>query len=319
MEALILRYYLKVFSFTLFFLIFILIFYCYYLINKNITPKNYLINISKSQTFSSVLHDNFSLNFFQFQVYKIYYKINLLFNFQGIHFGDFYIKDKTTIINLINTISKPSNILNKITIIEGWTKSQLNKELSKYFNNYYSIEYNEILADTYYFQNNNDFEQFLTKLKNFKKKYIENLKGNIFFNNFDDNDLLIIGSLIEKEGLDYIDKKNISSVIFNRLNKKMKLQIDATVIYSITKGEFNLDRGLRYKDLKIDHPFNTYLIYGLPPEPISYVGTKTVDIIMQNYKSDFLFYFYNNEQKKHIFSKNYDDHKEKLNDYREKQ
>ena len=75
----------------------------------------------------------------------------------------------------------------------------------------------------------------------------------------------------------------------------------------------------KIKIKKIDHPFNTYLIYGLPPEPISYVGTKTVDIIMQNYKSDFLFYFYNNEQKKHIFSKNYDDHKEKLNDYREKQ
>ena len=47
---------------------------------------------------------------------------------------------------------------------------------------------------------------------------------------------MIIGSLIEKEGFDYEDKKIISSVIFNRLDKKKKLEIDATVIYAITKG-----------------------------------------------------------------------------------
>ena len=65
---------------------------------------------------------------------------------------------------------------------------------------------------------------------------------------------MIIGSIIEKEGLDREDKKKISSVIFNRLNKNMKLQIDATVIYAITKGGYNLKRKLLFKDLKFDHP-----------------------------------------------------------------
>ena len=52
----------------------------------------------------------------------------------------------------------------------------------------------------------------------------------------------------------------------------MKLQIDATVLFAITDGNYNLDRKLLISDLKIDHPYNTYLHKGLPPKPISYVG-----------------------------------------------
>ena len=96
----------------------------------------------------------------------------------------------------------------------------------------------------------------------------------------------------------------------------MKLQIDATVIYALTKGEYNMKRKLLLKDLKIDHPFNTYIIDGLPPKPISYVGKQTLDIIFENYKTDFLFYFFNKSLNKHIFSNNYEEHKLRLNEYR---
>ena len=46
--------------------------------------------------------------------------------------------------------------------------------------------------------------------------------------------------MIEKEGMDYYDKRNISSVIMNRINKNMKLQIDATVLFAITDGNYDL-------------------------------------------------------------------------------
>ena len=113
----------------------------------------------------------------------------------------------------------------------------------------------------------------------------------------------MIGSLIEKEGLDYYDKKLISSVIMNRLQKKMRLQIDASVIYALTNGNYDLNRKLTFKDLKTKNIYNTYINYGLPPSPISYVSTKTIDIIFENYKTDFLFYFYNNLLKRHVFQK----------------
>ena len=98
----------------------------------------------------------------------------------------------------------------------------------------------------------------------------------------------------------------------------MKLQIDATVIFSITKGLKKLDRKLTLKDLKIKDDYNTYYKYGLPPKPISYVGYKTIELIFENYKTDYLFYFYNSFENKHIFSLNYKDHLERLNEYRSK-
>ena len=70
---------------------------------------------------------------------------------------------------IINLITKPSNILNKITIIEGWSKQDLNNELSKYFENYKTIPYNDILADTYYFNKYENFEIFMIKLKNIRQ------------------------------------------------------------------------------------------------------------------------------------------------------
>ena len=147
---------------------------------------------------------------------------------------------------------------------------------------------------------------------------MNNFKDNIVYKKFTENEIMTIGSLLEKEGLDIEDKKKISSVIYNRLNKKMKLQIDATVIYALTNGEYNMKRNLLLKDLKIDHPYNTYIYNGLPPKPISYVGKETLDIIFENYKTDFLFYFFNKSLNRHIFSKTYEEHRKKLNDYRNK-
>ena len=124
--------------------------------------------------------------------------------------------------------------------------------------------------------------------------------------------------MVEKEAKNDDDKSLISSVILNRLNKNMKLQIDATVISAITKGKYKLDRDLNYADLKVEDILNTYVIKGIPPQMISYVGKKTIEIVLENNKSDFLFYFYNIIEKKHIFSKNYNGHKKKLNEYRKK-
>ena len=102
----------------------------------------------------------------------------------------------------------------------------------------------------------------------------------------------------------------------HRLNKKMKLQIDASVIYSITKGKKNFQRKLSYSDLKLKDPYNTYVNLGLPTKPISYVSNKTIELIFEDYKTDYLFYFYNSLEGKHIFSLNYKDHLNKLNEYK---
>ena len=162
------------------------------------------------------------------------------------------------------------------------------------------------------------FVQF-KKLLDKKFLYFKNkFKSHHLSEKYSLNEIFVIGSLLEKEGIDYEDKKKIYSVIMNRLKLNMKLQIDATVIFSLTGGKTDLGRKLTYADLKIDNPYNTYKNYGLPPGPISYVGHKTIELIFEDYKTEFLFYFYNSFENKHIFSLNYKDHLKKLNEYRSK-
>ncbi len=317
MEEQILPYYLKVFSIlSIIFLISICL-VSYIVLNFNITLKENFIIISKGDNISNVINDNIlDNNIYKKKLYLLFSKVNLKIKNKSIHYGDFYIKKNISLNKFLNIISKPSNVINKITIVEGWSKSQLNLELSKYFTDSHEIAYEDIIADTYYFEKNENFEQFLNKLKIYKKNYFKKHENKYMYKKFGSRKLIIIASLLEKEGLDINDKRKIFSVIYNRLAANMKLQIDATVLYAITKGKYNLDRKLYLRDLKFKSPYNTYIYKGLPPKPISYAGTKTLNIIFENYKSDFLFYFYNNSLKKHIFSKNYNDHIKKLNEYR---
>ena len=319
MEEQILRYYLKTFSFI--FIIFTFLFFLYILsfLNKNIEIKKNPISINKGDRIENILKNNIvDISNLEINFIKIYSKINKFTNNKFFHYGDFNIQSGSSLKDFLNIISKPSNILLKITIVEGWSQNQLDLELSKYFSNFYTIPYQNIIADTYYIQKNSNFDLFLDKLKNSKTNYFKKYRNNELFDKFSISELMIIGSLLEKEGLDEEDKKQISSVIFNRLDRKMKLQIDATVLFAITNGQYNLNRKLLRSDLKINHPFNTYIYNGLPPEPISYVGKRTLDILFENNKNEFLFYFFDYSLNKHIFSKNFENHKNKLYEYRNK-
>ena len=319
MEEQTLLYYSKVFSISLIVIFIFISSYIYLILNKNLVLKNNPINIKMHEKIDNIIDNNINnLSALDIEIIKIYLKINLILNQSFFHYGDFYFQNNSSFLDFINIITKPSNIINKITIIEGWTKKQLNSELTDHFKNFNSIDFKDIIADTYFINKNSDFNSFIKNLKNIKFNYFKKFENNYLFNDYTFDEIMIIGSILEKEGLDRIDKKMISSVIFNRLNRNMKLQIDATVLFAITNGEYNLDRKILLSDLKIDHPYNTYINKGLPPGPISYVGRQTLDIIFENYKTDFLFYFYNNSLNKHIFSKTYKEHKKKLNEYRNK-
>ena len=315
----ILHYYLKVFSLIIVTFLIITFLYAFYVLNRNLDISDKLITIKKGERIESFLNQNINdLLRLELLILKIYYKTSNVLLDKFIHFGEFYIEQDISALKLLEIISNPSNVINRITIVEGWTNKQLNFELSKFFKKTKDIAYEDIIADTYFLEKNSDFKNFNKNLITIKSKYMNNFKDNIVYKKFTENEIMTIGSLLEKEGLDIEDKKKISSVIFNRLNKKMKLQIDATVIYALTNGEYNMKRNLLLKDLKIDHPYNTYIYNGLPPKPISYVGKETLDIIFENYKTDFLFYFFNKSLNRHIFSKTYEEHRKKLNDYRNK-
>lgn len=98
--------------------------------------------------------------------------------------------------------------------------------------------------------------------------------------------VLVMASLIEREARLREEQARISSVMHNRLNRDMPLQIDATVLYAL--GEHK-DRVL-YKDLEIDSPWNTYRYPGLPPTPISGAGRAAIEAAANPAQEDYLYY-----------------------------
>ena len=321
MEEQILQYYLNHlnrFFFIFFIILLIFSFYFYYLFNyKNILISDKLIYIEKGENIKSISYKVLNENTtFDKELYVIFLKI--WNRFDNINFGEFSISKDKNLYQITKILSKPSNVYQKLTIVDGWQIYQLNKTISDLFNKELNLQYDEILADTYKFQKHNSLKDLILIMKKHKNNFFSKHSQNSLLSQYNINQIITIASLVEKEAIDNEDKKLVSSVILNRLNKKMKLQIDASTIFSITKGKYKFDRKLTLNDLKIEDSYNTYFIKNLPPQPICFVSTKTIEIVLENYKSDYFYYFYDENKLKHIYSKSYEEHRNKLLEYRQK-
>ena len=92
-------------------------------------------------------------------------------------------------------------------------------------------------------------------------------QSNMLKNKFE---ALILASIIEKEAGNHLEKKDIAGVFLKRISLGMKLQADPTIIYGLLP---NFDGDIKKTDiLDKNNRYNTYMIKGLPPTPISIVS-----------------------------------------------
>jgi UPF0755 protein len=121
--------------------------------------------------------------------------------------------------------------------------------------------------------------------------------------------MLTIASLIEREAVVDEERPLISGIIQNRLNKKMELQIDATVQYLFDKPK---DR-LFEKDLQTESPYNTYLHKGLPPGPIASPSLASIQAAIFPESSAYLFYVTKKDgSKAHYFAETFEQHQKNI-------
>jgi UPF0755 protein len=122
-------------------------------------------------------------------------------------------------------------------------------------------------------------------------------------------DKLIMASVIEREYRSVDEAPMIGSVFYNRLQKGMKLQSCATVVYVLKKYYGRTPSRLYNRDIAIDNPYNTYLYKGLPPSPICNPGLTALNGAIKPAETDFLYFVLKDPAEgRHFFSKNYDDH-----------
>lgn len=126
---------------------------------------------------------------------------------------------------------------------------------------------------------------------------------------------LILASIIEKETGVAEERRQVSSVFVNRLNRGMRLQTDPTVIYGITKGQGVLGRGLRQSELRRETPYNTYVIPALPPTPIANPGRAAIEAALNPDTTPYIF-FVADGTGGHAFAETLEEHNRNVAEWR---
>jgi UPF0755 protein len=131
----------------------------------------------------------------------------------------------------------------------------------------------------------------------------------------DRRDAVILASIVEGETAAPGERALVAGVFVNRLERGMRLQSDPTVRFALTEGERELDRALTRQDWKLEHPYNTYRIDGLPPGPINHPGRKAIEAALNPADTDYL-YFVADGTGGHAFAETLREHNRNVAEWR---
>ena len=279
-----------------------------------------LLTISKGQSVENIASHLVDLNLIENRM-----AFMLVVRLKGFHddikFGQYMIPRAASIKQITDKLVAGVSVQNTIIIPEGLSTTLIldliNKDLRIKGDLLNAAKEGVLAPNTYSFDITTNKRDIFLKMKNRQKQIIDtawnNRSADLPLKN--SLELLILASIVEKEAGNEEDKKKVASVFLNRLEKKMRLQSDPTVIYGLTLGKKPLNRELTKSDLKTLSPFNTYKIAGLPPSPICNPSKSSILAVARPVKTDFLF-FVADGKGGHNFSQNLKQHNSFVKEYR---
>ena len=287
--------------------------YSAFLNSNPIKDKNY-IDVYEGSSMYAVL-DNLKLSSLINKLFfRIYLNTNSIKSFQA---GEYDIKNKT-FKEIIDLLVKGKTYTHSFTIIEGMNIYDIESELenSSLINDCsllvciktnYPFKEGVLYPDTYFYKKGMKASDLLNK----SHKKLDDFLNTIWTKKADNDILkdkyqaLILASIIEKEAGNHSEKPDIAAVFLKRISIGMKLQADPTIIYGLLP---NFDGDIRKSDiLDKNNIYNTYMINGLPPTPISMSSTSSIEAAILSTPGEYLF-FVANSPSSHYFSRTYDEH-----------
>ena len=279
--------------------------------------------------------------------FKIYVKLNKVTDFQA---GTYYLKQNMNlkeITNMLKTgiVEDPNQIT--ITYLEGKNIRWLASKIAEITNNteedlynalsneeyldllidkywflsedikdkeiYYSLE-GYLFPDTYALENKDvNVQDIIEKMLDRMQEVLEDYKDLIEEKGYKVHKILTVASIIEMESMSDEGRKDVSSVIYNRLAKNMAIQSDVTTYYAakVDVGE----RDLYQKELDENNPYNTRgpeMEGKLPIGPISSVSKNSIDAALNPNDTDYIF-FVADKNGKLYFTKTVEEHNSIVN------
>lgn len=213
------------------------------------------------------------------------------------------------VFKLIENEEYIDNLINKYWFIDDIIKNK---------NIYYSLE-GYLFPDTYAIKNKDvTVEEIFEKMLNRTEDILDDYKAEIKNSKYSVHEILTIASIIEMESSHVEDRKDVASVIYNRLKKGMAIQSDVTTYYAI-KVDMG-ERDLYQKELDTYNPYNTRgpnMEGKLPVGPISSVSKTSIEAAIKPNSTDYLF-FVADKTGKVYFSKTVSEHNQIIKDLRTK-
>jgi UPF0755 protein len=123
--------------------------------------------------------------------------------------------------------------------------------------------------------------------------------------------IVTVASMIERETKVADERPTVAAVIYNRLERRMPLQIDATVLYALGRHK----SVVTLRDLEVDSPYNTYRRVGLPPGPICSPGLASIEAAAKPADAPYLYYVLKPDGRHH-FSRTLEEHNDAVRRYR---
>lgn len=186
----------------------------------------------------------------------------------------------------------------RVTIPEGKRAEEVADILQKYLPNYNESWRSQLIAqegylfpDTYSFPKDADIDLVITTMtSNFEEKYASIPTGRNS-TALSKTDIVKIASLVEREAKNDEDRPMVASVILNRLNSGMSLDIDASVQYAIgTPSKWWPTLKDYARNIAPKSPYNTYTNPGLPPTPISNPGLAVLQAVINAPDTEYVYY-----------------------------
>ncbi|MBP1743877.1 MAG: hypothetical protein H6Q58_855 [Firmicutes bacterium] len=200
-------------------------------------------------------------------------------------------------------VLESKGIISKSAFLKSCREYKLPSYIKNVKNRKYALE-GYLFPDTYEFYKGSSGKVIIEDMTSRFKDIIDDIskKTGKTITNDELDKYITMASIVEKEAMAQAERGKVASVFYNRLKINMKLESCATVLYALG---YHKDV-LTYDDLKVNSPYNTYLVAGLPAGPIANPGRACIEAAIAPDKTNYL-YFVSKNDGTHFFTNDYNE------------
>jgi UPF0755 protein len=231
--------------------------------------------------------------------------------------GEYLFAKNASLREVIGTIVEGKVVQHSITVPEGLTSEQIVARITE--NDIFSGSIHAIpsegslLPETYKFPRGAQREQVIARMQQAQRRVLADIweRRNRDIPLKTPEQLVTLASIVEKETSKPDERSRVAAVFINRLQKKMKLQSDPTIIYGLVGGKGTLGRPIKRSEIQQPSPYNTYVVDGLPPGPIANPGRASLEATANPARTRDLF-FVADGTGGHSFTETYEQHQKNV-------